>query len=1449
MDLCRQALDEAVTSLNSEYVRDEITACEILPLTTAEIPELERHKEIAIRNSQHICIHVNDTNSTNYFTLKDPTGNVVIRANIVEVKVSALYFCPQLGSLLVGYNFGAIQIYNLLLVKLHFTHLHESITPVSHFAFQEPCDDPRAFCYLWVVYSNIEKVDNENVEDFPLAVMYAISCNTKEFLEGYGTLYQEIGSFSNRFQAHLKALPFSQMRNAASGHCVSLQAYSKGVIKHGNVTACDVVEDRIALCSVVWTVTNNAQTETFMGLFDLNQWYKEQMPSSVRFNDSPESYILFMSISELMNTSGSVLDVRIDSRTISQFTAAQRLEEHYFPSALAYKLVCTRADDLLWIDCPGIQRYILSRIEQAGSLCLLRPYDIFHNCIMMGLLPLFNDTIYNDSTTVNLQREMILSIALEHQLVSWLCRCAQDWSNGSQSSSGCTLEFLLNWAWQRANVLKTNSMALCQCLFDHSGMQMDSNTHVVFNHCVRQIKNLTSLYSNIVNNCARYLYDDFHEVRQQYNVLQMTSIYFEVLQWLLNVGLLPECPLYMYPRMNDMDRISAPYPVDSLVKFYRDRRETLFELQGERNVEPTQNCDLLFIDNLIDLQCGGNVLRDEWQQDGGSGLYPPPSLQACLRTYLVDNTDIVYKHSVFIYLFLDLAMTLDQNHYSPVITHLIKFPAVFKLSPSIIKITQAFWQLDHGDFSTAMSQLLDPLVNNEDLHPWHHRVAVKSLLAQGQHQHALLYHQVRKPPMLDLQDLCITITLLIVNDLLQEAFHFQRQHRSDCNESELLQHFMEACDKTNQLVNVLQFPLSDVEEQALMKYLEVNRRDDTENLLVIYYLHRSRFAEAMSVNERLNNNTRITQGLLGQRNMNFRNEIIGDYRERLPDISKKLLDFCSSKENATSVWKSIPRPQPMSVYVHDTSEKSRYKSSLIQTSLQRIKEAWRHPGSPDALPFLSTPRAVSRRKSISTPVIYSTSFKSDFDDDGPTPNKIRRITPRQPIGNLVENERTQRRITVSAAMLLLTPIIKRKVRSRIVSSTKVFEDINIGTPQSILKVRKLVKRSTSPVRPSEVDDFENDIQPIDKNAADIIKSSLVDLANYSISTPNKSGISPRKSIKTPKQGVRFIETRASSASSEGSVIDLEKDNIEVSKVSSVSDDVFYSPNVSDEASNSSRERKRKLNDSSIRARRSYKLDLSDSSTAMPTRDAESPMETSSESPAKRFPKVAARKSLTRKVLEQNTLTKALSTPTIQSQLSSGNVVGIEITHTEKSTSFVREVGEKTVEHLTEENKQTKNSYSTKTDPVTHEQTIKHERNESLNKSSAKLDSSELSDLSEIDPVLTSGSDVDESFLARYISDRKASKAVEDAIFSIDENLDSTFEDTQEDLIEEFPIVEEQTEKTIDAFEITDDLSDEDVEFKFQNTIEINTSQREANVVELQCLEPENYIEPDFEEGT
>ncbi len=62
----------------------------------------------------------------------------------------------------------------------------------------------------------------------------------------------------------------------------------------------------------------------------------------------------------------------------------------------------------------------------------------------------------------------------------------------------------------------------------------------------------------------------------------------------------------------------------------------------------------------------------------------------------------VQKHRLIQYLFLDLASCLtnnsDNESNSSIVESLIKFPSAFGMPPSVIKLTQAFWLVDHEDF-------------------------------------------------------------------------------------------------------------------------------------------------------------------------------------------------------------------------------------------------------------------------------------------------------------------------------------------------------------------------------------------------------------------------------------------------------------------------------------------------------------------------------------------------------------------------------------------------------------------------------------------------------------------------------------------------------------------------------------------------------------------------------
>lgn len=72
-----------------------------------------------------------------HFVLKGPAGDDRIYVNRDEVCVSAVHYGSQLGSLLIGFNFGAWQLWDLINMCLVYTSpVYGENIPVSHFAVQ-----------------------------------------------------------------------------------------------------------------------------------------------------------------------------------------------------------------------------------------------------------------------------------------------------------------------------------------------------------------------------------------------------------------------------------------------------------------------------------------------------------------------------------------------------------------------------------------------------------------------------------------------------------------------------------------------------------------------------------------------------------------------------------------------------------------------------------------------------------------------------------------------------------------------------------------------------------------------------------------------------------------------------------------------------------------------------------------------------------------------------------------------------------------------------------------------------------------------------------------------------------------------------------------------------------------------------------------------------------------
>ncbi|XP_063623220.1 protein ELYS [Cydia splendana] len=1098
-DLNRASLIQALKDISQGYehlVRMESNPANLAFLSLNAVPQIDQHRDQALENDDHLAIILNENSLVDgQYLFRNPDGSIRMKAKQDHIRVSSLQYVPQLGSLAVGYNFGAFQIWNMMSLELEFaSQVNRECLPVTHFGFQEPCDDPRAFCYLWAVFSVMERFEEE---EFPLAVMYSLTYQGKRMLSDTKCLYQDFMMATIRFQVEL-----SVMENAGQfigGRCVSCHAYSV------SSTLGEEGEDSMLnICQLVWECWGenvNSATEYGMLLFDLDQWYKDQMPSTYGLQSNA-----FMSASwcgQLTTAGTRTLDVRLQPGSVTPYSHATRLEEHFYPNSIHYNCICLNTSDACVLNTAGIQRQIMASIDDTGPTALLNPPRLYHACVAAGLTPLYMDGLLTNPSAEE-QRRFLLSVALEARLARFLKRCAHDWATGSHHGVGCTLTFLVDWCWRRAIQLKENAKELTAPLFSSSSLP-DRNVVRCLEHCVQQLTQLTGLLDAILTKCCNLIVPDaLSEIEEKYKGVGTVSLYFQVVQWFLRVGLLPE-------RHQEL-----PYPARQLNEIYTKRRMKLQRLQsGLPDEESSKSCSLLYIDQLIEHEFGGERIQQMWLKGGSetNGLYPPPSLYSLLRLYLLPDIAEEHKHSLVLYLLVDYSMVYEVR-YEAVVRRLMQFPTMFGLSNTAIKATQAFWHLDHRDFDFALDQL--QCLTGNTLAPWQHHAVLSSLLAQNMSQAALQYLHVRKPAPIQnnrvndhdkLEDWQSCCNLYLARKLVFEALDVVRMCVQNAGSLEeklhVLNFFFKGCRNTGQLCKILQVTLLPFEEEAFIKYLEKCNEPHTSDILIMYYLQQARYLEAQQHNCKLRHAKRT--------NISSSSSSIVDVMDRqqardtlvevvcssLPTIAARVAHMALSDHCEPHILAA----KPMSVFVQAKSPKNTftYKSSFIQDTIENASETWvnrpkMRRGIKRALniedtPFICTPK-LSRTKSIF----------SDFHSSDTPPKRARLAGAAAAAG--ARAPRGDRAISRQLATLLDMPEVHTP-------DGNIYDRSGAGTPHSILKIRNsaLGRDAPSPVDSRYLGESDDELLETASNHTHYSDSTNKHL-RFTIPTASESGSTP-----------------------------------------------------------------------------------------------------------------------------------------------------------------------------------------------------------------------------------------------------------------------------------------------------------------------------------------------------
>ncbi|KAK9500224.1 hypothetical protein O3M35_001523 [Rhynocoris fuscipes] len=924
----------------------------------------------------------------------DSLGLTLIDGSIIKDDgITALEYSKETACLYIGFSSGSWHIWNLISLK----KLYSSPTsefPVFGFSQLEPCDDPRHTVYVWVTCQAPS-------HSLPLASLYSISYGKKDFVEQYGTFYEEFQQCNLVFEMS----PGEEKEGVTSARVVSVGTISKTINKPTNycIGLPDCEGTQLRLTATVYSLERQGDIETRMLLFDLNRWYAEQMPSSIEETTVQMTRAgVIRSLIDISSISHSqLIALKILENTLQVFTNS------YADTActqISFEMIGINSEGIFHGEKLGAQKEWLRNSEIVGSRALINPQQLYRACLNSGLSLFYNDFFDYDNPSLDEMRSYILSAWLEYKMFSCIMDCADCWSNGSHSVSGCTLAYLLDWLWSQFVYCKTVAHHLCRILFDGSGLEFDLAERKKLKHCSVLIHSVYTLYSQIVNKHSKFILNDSSKNKLQ--AMSLLISYIDQVIFFTYLGVLPEVNHLGMPRS------SIPYDSVRLQKYASQRNVYLIRALEEckrtrPHISPPIH-GLYMVDSFNFTEDGIKVID-----------YPPFSIQMLLRIWLKVETSIKEKFSMSYYFLLDLMNTCDEDKYHMFLEKVANYPSTLAMTNSQVYLVKALWNLDHSFYEDGMKLLMSSEVLTSDITDSQNRSILRLLFIESRYDLALQYLRSKQPALHLPDDIKLEMSLLIANKLIDEAHLFQRRN-SRFRQSLLMQFFTE--QSITQLKDIIKLNLDSTEEAMFIKFLKDQKEPRFDDLHIMFLISRAKFEEVVELHGKLKSRNafrgicardRFVEGISSSLS-NVNNLINIESLFETYSIPKKLTKPLSAYVK-TSMSEGFPAPQLCDNAVAAWALKCARRSSANQ-DFNKLQSNIPSNGFPE----IHTRKVVGIRGRPAPPTPHSKRIRS-LDHELCTNMFVRNDSKKQKLENnkeALDKEEVER--------FLSTPVIERR---------------------------------------------------------------------------------------------------------------------------------------------------------------------------------------------------------------------------------------------------------------------------------------------------------------------------------------------------------------------------------------------------------------------------------------
>lgn len=314
--------------------------------------------------------------------------------------------------------------------------------------------------------------------------------------------------------------------------------------------------------------------------------------------------------------------------------------------------------------------------------------------------------------------------------------------------------------------------------------------------------------------------DDFKALYALYLSITNSIEYLRVAEWCLGNGLLPVASgLYDYTKMKEawvrrnQNRVIAP----KLVSVSPDM------------VPKTEKSD--FEPFVIKMLRQAKLSTDH---------YPPQSLAELLTAFREgsgENQAIMYKHLAMFYFLVDFQRTLDTVK----VDVLTLYARQFRITNGWQQLVFGFWLLDtHLHDPQLLDQFLSYYCSSEiPSHPWTDEV-IEALVCSNANSAAR-----RVLNVYGCKSLVLHMNVLLSNGLLSSAFKLEREAPDNERRRMLWYCILEYAISSGSMPEVFGLPLDEFEDKCLIDFLCSSEHSNADDLLLGYYILKSRYVEAI----------------------------------------------------------------------------------------------------------------------------------------------------------------------------------------------------------------------------------------------------------------------------------------------------------------------------------------------------------------------------------------------------------------------------------------------------------------------------------------------------------------------------------------------------------------------------------------------------------------------------